>query len=261
MQPQQIQFFRSIFLLLTILIIGCTSNPKHQIPTQKVEKGEFVISVTETGDLEAVSSKVIAAPRISGRFGQLKVIKIVEDGSEVKESDELIKFDDAEVLKAIVDNKAELEIAKAELKKKIADQNSTIEDLDADLEIAELSYQISELELEQASYEADIKKREIQLSLKQAKINLEKARQEIKNQKKIHIQEQKKLELKIKQLQNNLQDANDALAKLIVRAPSPGIAIIKENWWSGNKYQVGDQPYAGWPMIGLPDLNKIQVLF
>jgi hypothetical protein len=42
-----------------------------------------------------------------------------------------------------------------------------------------------------------------------------------------------------------------------VVSPSKGIAILKENWMTGQKWQVGDQPYGGYPMIDLPDLSEM----
>ena len=245
-------------MLFIFIFSFCQSKRDAIIETYEVKKSTFVSSVTETGELAAVNSEAISAPSISWRFGALKITKLVDDGKQVEKGELLVEFDKAEVQKGIVDAKAELEIAKAELRKTLASNVSQIEELEADLESTTLQHRISELNLEKAGYESDIRRKEIELNLEKSTISLKKAKQEIENQKKINREEVSKLELKVKQVKNKLEEANETMAKLSVKAPAPGIAIIEKSWMTGNKYQVDDQPFPGWPLIGLPDLTQIK---
>lgn len=245
-------------LICSLLFVFCQSGSDAPIETYTLKKGEFLISVTETGELEAVNSMMIYAPLISWRFGALKITQLVEDGKQVQSGEMVVKFDTAEIDKAIVDAKAELEIAEAELRKAQAKQQSQIEELTANLEIAKMDNRISQLRLQQAKFEAEIKRKEIELNLEKAGIALEKAQQEIENQKSINQQEISKLELKVQQVKTKLEEAEEALDKLTVTAPNPGIAIIERNWNTDEKFQVDDQPYSGWPMISLPDLSLMK---
>lgn len=247
-------------IFIAIFFVGCESEIQQEIPTHKVKRGEFTINVVETGELKATRSTMIVAPTISWRFGDLKITKIIEDGKDVQQGDTLVMLDQADVQKSIIDAQAELDIAKAEYEKMKADQLSKIQDLEADLKMAEISFEISQLELEQSTYKADIDKKRIQLQLQQAEISLKKAKDEIVNQKKIHIENLRKQELKIQQLEANLVDANDTLQKLILKAPAPGLAIIEHSWSSGNKWQVGEQPWRGVPLISLPDLTEMKAI-
>jgi RND family efflux transporter MFP subunit len=249
--------------LLYGALVACeTATPSSVIETYAVTRGEFVNSVTETGELEAVKSTLIQAPPISWRFGALKIKYLVEDGAEVKQDDTLIQFDQGEVQKSISEAQAELEIARAELRKTTVKQESEIEELQANLEIARLNHRISQLKLDQATFEAEIDRKRIELDLEKSAIALEKAQQEIENKKRVHRQEVSKLELKVHQAQAKLDEAMETLEKLTIRAPTPGIAIIQKNWQTDAKYQIDDQTYPGWPMIGLPDLSsmKAQIL-
>ena len=172
------QKFKTIFCLILItLVMTCKSGIDDKDQVFELKYNEFLIDVVETGELKATQSTNIAAPSIDWRFGELKIAKLIDDGTEVEKGDTLVLFDQAEVQKAIIDAKAELDIARAELNKLKANQNSKIEDLEADLKMTEISFQISKLELEQATYEADIRKKEIQLQLNQAEISLNKARE------------------------------------------------------------------------------------
>ena len=40
-------------------------------------------------------------------------------------------------------------------------------------------------------------------------------------------------------------------------SPGSGIAILKDNWMTSQKWQAGDQPYSGTTLIELPDLNEM----
>ena len=189
----------------------------------------------------------------------LKITQLVEDGQSVNAGDTVILFDPSEVLNAIFTAETEIEIARADLEKLKAQQESKIEELRAEIEIAAISHRILEIKLEQATFAADITRKEIGLNLDKAKISLDKAGEEILNQEKIHYEEIQRSRLNIKQLEVNLADAQKTLDDLTVVSPSSGIAIIRTNWRTRNKWQVGDQPWSGSPIIDLPDLSELKV--
>jgi len=251
--------YRYLFVLVFAgLFWRCQSTTEVNIETYKVVRGEFLSSVTETGELAAINSELISAPNIDWRFGDLKVIQIVEDGTQVQTGDTLVEFDKAEVEKAIIDARAELEIAQAELRKTMAQQASQIAGLEADLEQTRLQYRISQLNLEKATYESEIRKQEIELELEKAAISLEKAQKEIENQKAVNAEEISKLKLNMNQVQSRLDEALRTLGKMTVTSPSPGIAIIERNWATDQKIAVDDQLWEGFPMISLPDLSLMK---
>jgi len=250
---------RLTFMLCAILLISCNNNTAIEVETSSVKKGLFYIDLIEEGEIQATNSINISVPAMSWQFGLFKITRIVEDGDLLEAGDTAVIFDPSEVEKAIINATAELEIAKAELEKKKAEQASKIEELKTNIEISEISHRISEINLEQATFEADITRREIKLNLEKAKIALEKAREEIENQKKIHSEEIKQSLLKISQLETNLREAEITLKNLTVISPASGIAILSKNWNTGNKWQVGDQPWSGMPLIELPDLNELKV--
>jgi HlyD family secretion protein len=250
---------RITFMLGVIVLIGCNNQTAVEVETCNVKKGLFYIDLVEEGEIQATNSISISVPAMSWQFGLFKITQIVEDGDLIQAGDTAVIFDPSEVEKAIINAKAELEIAKAELEKKKAEQASKIEELKSNIEISEISHRISEINLEQATFEADITRREIKLNLDKAKIALEKARDEIENQEKIHSEEIKQSLLKISQLETNLREADITLKNLTVVSPASGIAILSKNWSTGNKWQVGDQPWSGSQLVDLPDLHELKV--
>lgn len=246
-------------LLLLFVFNSCSNKSDIAIETYRVQKGDFKIDLTETGELNATKSSNITSPSISWEFGMLKINQIIEDGTEVNIGDTVALFDPSEVYKVRIDATAEMEIAMAELEKLKAEQSLKIEELEADLKINRINYQIAELNLKQAKHESEVTKKEIQLQLEKTQIDLAKANDEIDNQKKIHREEQIQAELKIKQLAAKVSSANETLQKLTITSPGKGIAIVGKNWSTKNKWQVGDQPWSGSPIILLPDLSEFKV--
>ncbi len=248
------------FLLLSLILFcySCSEKEQQDVSVGKVTKGTFYLDIHEEGEVEAIKSINISSPTISWRYGNLKITQIVKDGQEVKAGDTLIVFDPSEVQKGIVDAESRLEISRAELEKMMAQQQSELEELRADYEVTNISQEISKIRFESAAYESDIKKKEIKLNLEKADISLQRAKEQIDNRVKIQKEEVKQKSLSISQDKSRLEEAMETLQKLYVTTPAPGIAIISKNWSNGNKFQVGDQCWSGFPIIQLPDLSALK---
>lgn len=248
-----------LYAISLAICFACQSGKDATTETCLVKRGEFKIDLMETGELNATNSVNITSPSISWQFGMLKINQIVDDGTEVNKGDTVALFDPSEVFKVKIDATAEMEIAMAELDKLRAEQSLRVEDLEADLKINEINFEIAKIQLAQAKHESEITKKEIQLNLNKTEIDLKKAGVEIENQKKIHKEEEVQALLKIKQLRAKVDEADKTIAKLTVVSPAKGIVIIGKNWSTGNKWQVGDQPWSGTPLIHLPDLTEYKV--
>jgi multidrug efflux pump subunit AcrA (membrane-fusion protein) len=225
-----------------------------------VEKGIFYIDMYEEGEIEAIQSINISSPSISWRYGNLKITQLVKDGQEVKAGDTLIVFDPSEVQKGIVEAEGRMEISRAELEKLTAQHQSDLEELRADYEVTQIAQEISKIRLESAVYESAVKKKEIQLNLEKADIALDRAKEQIDNRIKIQKEEIKQKNLAIEQDRARLEEANETLQKMFVVTSSQGIAVISKNWNNGNKFQVGDQCWSGFPVIQLPDLSALKAI-
>ncbi|MFH0760103.1 MAG: HlyD family efflux transporter periplasmic adaptor subunit [Bacteroidota bacterium] len=246
-----------LLILLVVVLCSCNGKDTTEVQTTLVRKGTFSEELTEEGTVRAKNSTAIIAPIISYRYGMLKITSMIEDGKEVQQGDTVLTFDPSEIKKAIINSEQQLEIAKAEYDKLKATQESDIEDLEADLEITRISQEISKINFEQAVFESEVTRKEISLQLETANISLARAKEQIENKKKIHKEELIQKNLSIKQLTTSLADANKSINSLFVVSPSRGIAIIRDNWMTGQKWQVNDQPYPGSTIVDLPDLNEM----
>lgn len=250
----------SILFLLVNLLFACNKNKVKEVPLGKIIQGTFYLEIFEEGEIEAIRSTNVTTPAISWRYGTMKITQVVKDGKEVKAGDTLAVFDPSEIRKAVVEAESRLGMNRAQLQKLEAQQQSDLEELKADYEVARISQDISKIRLESAGYEANIKKKEIQLNLEKANIALNRAKEQIDNKIKIQKEEIKQNNLSINQDVARLAEANETLKKLFVLSPSSGIAIIYKSWSTGNKLQVGDQSWPGYPLIQLPDLSALKAV-
>ena len=239
-------------------LLSCRGKEDADTQVTKVKKGTFMEEITEQGNVEAVNSISVSAPGISYRYGALKIAKIVDDGAEVSKGDTIMIFDPSEIKRALIQAEQQLEIAKAEYEKLKSTQQSEIEDLEADLELARISQEISRINFETSVYEPEATKKEIKLKLESATIALNRAMEQIENKKVIHREDLIQKSLTIKQLTNTLAEANTSLSNLFVVSPANGIVIKEENWSTGQKWAVGDQPWSGSQIIELPDLSAMR---
>lgn len=254
--------FRKIVLLTIgfsiLFFTSCKKTETNQTPETKVVKGTFYVDVFEEGEVEAIRSINSTSPNISWRYGNLKITQIVKDGMEVKAGDTLVVFDPSEVRKAVVEAESRLAMNRAELERMTAQHQSDLEELKADLEVAKIAQEISKIRFESAGYEANIKRKEIELNLEKANIALSRAKEQVENRIKIQKEELKQKNLSINQDLARVAEANETLDKLFLTSPAPGIAIVNKNWSTGNKFQVGDQCWSGFPLIQLPDLTALR---
>lgn len=246
---------RKAFLFLFLALVSCKGKDVVDVHVTTVRKGTFLEELTEQGTVRAVNSISVTAPTISYRYGGLKIAKIIEDGEEVRKGDTIMIFDPSEIKRAIVQAEQQLEIANAEYEKLQSTQQSEIQDLEADLELTQISQEISKINYETSLYEPEATKKEIMLQLESATIALNRAKEQIVNKKIIHKEDLVQKSLTIKQLTATLADANNSMNSLFVVSPANGIAIKAENWNTGQKWAVGDQPYSGTNIIELPDLS------
>lgn len=251
-----------IFITLTLVAVLVTwrllGGQAELLPSAKVQSGEFLIDLKETGRLKAENSLTVSAPPIRIT---LQVVDLVPEGTVVEKGDFLIQFDTTEIIQRIDDVQAELDIQSANMARSLASMKSQMASLESQLESSRASYRLAELRLEQMKFEANVRIEEGKLQLLQAHLSLKQAEDKVAAQIQIDSADVRSLQLKIRQAEIDLDKANVELKKLRVYAPGPGLVIFKDVWRGGemSKLKVGDTPWRGMALIELPDLSVMMV--
>jgi len=233
-----------IVVIILIFVFSGLGGTSRAVPTARVAKGNFVVSLSENGNLAAKRSMTVSAPRIRGN---LQIVKLVEEGSMVQEGDFLVQFEPTEQETRLRDAQAELKIAEANLNKAKAQY---------DMDIMQL-----ELELKKAERLASEKLSEAPIIRKEAELELELAKLKYESQKTSLTADIEKMEVEVGKARDKKESATRDLEKMTLTAPIPGLVVYLEVWKGGtmSKVQEGDAPWSGQGLIDLPDLSTMVV--
>ena len=244
----------SVFLLMLLFFGG--SNSAGSIPTYTVKRNNFLVTISESGEIKAQNSISISAPRVRGT---LKIVYLVPEGTYIKPGELVAKFDPTEAMTRLRETQADLEIAESNKEKLIANQKSDMAKMDSDLKSAELSYELSKLNLEQMKFEAEAKRREAQLQHQKNELSFLQTKQSFESRKIIQQTEMNNMNVEIRQKKNELDKAQRDVDALTLTADAEGLVVYEINWNNqGRRFQVGDQPWPGQTIVTLPDLSGMQ---
>ena len=141
------------FMLLACLAVvalfftGAKKTSPSDIKTYSVNSDLFEIKITETGELKAIRSVLVSAPRIRSK---LQIVRLAEEGSIVREGDLLIELDNAELQKTASNREAELLKTIADLTKTEAEEHLLELELDRAILQSELELVDAENELKKS---------------------------------------------------------------------------------------------------------------
>lgn len=245
-------------LAVTIFIVSVGSGTTN-IATYRVDVGEFIIDISEKGEIQAANSASVGVPRRV--YGSTRITNIVEDGTMVKEGDFLVQFDTSEFENRVIERQNELENAQAELSSLNASIESNRRDMQNNLIIQEYEYEKAKLRYEQMKYEAAARQREMEIDFKKSELNLKQASAKIESQKIIDAANISKSELRVKQAEMRLKEATDMLESLTLTAPRSGMAVLQKMYGPNGpeKVKIGSTPYRGMEVVSIPDLSVMQV--
>jgi len=244
-----------LLLVLILLILPKSAN----IAVAEVQEGEFIIDLVLRGEIDALNSTNISVPRIRRRMS-LQIVDMAEEGSMVKQGDFLIQLDTSEAEQKVEEAQDAVANAKAQLESERATIASNMAQLESQHEREKYNYEQAKLSLKMMQFEAEAKKQEYELNMKKAEVALAQAKEKIQSQKIIDRATIMKAELNVRQAEMELREAQQALEKLTLRAPIDGLVVYREIWKGSGmeKVQVGDTPWPGMPVIGIPDLAVMQ---
>lgn len=252
--------FRSIRLIVVPVVLSLLVSCKDQpIQTYKIEKGKFRQTFIESGELAAVDTRSFVLPRYGRYWYQMKIIGLLDHGTEVKTGDSIIQLDPTEVKKYIIDLEGGLETEEANLEKLLVNQSNRLSEMVTNLKNEQASFNLKKLEMEYSRFESDRIRKIKELEFNQAKISFSNVEQSMKLNKIIASNDLKIQKIKVKQLKEDLRSAQDVLPKLTIRTPIPGIFQIAKNRRNGNMLKIGDDIYQGNNLGNVPDLTWMKV--
>lgn len=245
--------------LVTWFIFGGEQSESVELTTTP-KMGEFVVDVTTTGELRAKSSVEIRGPQRARevRLFNLKIQRLIPEGTIVKEGDFVAELDRSEITGRIQDAMLELQQAQSQVTQVSLDSTLTLSQARDNLINLEYALEERQIALDQSIYESPAVQR-------QAEIDLDKARRQLAQEKKNYVTKVKQAEARMSEVEADFQEEQNEVDKIrsllkefTVSAPAQGMIIYKRNR-DGSKVTEGSDISAWDPVVAeLPDFTTME---
>jgi HlyD family secretion protein len=227
----------------------------------EVNKGEFEIAVTTTGELLAEKSIEIKGPEIAmGRdihSTHIRIQDLIPEGTIVKEGDYVATLDRTELNNNLKDESERLKTLQANLEMKLLDTAVVLNDRRDEIKNQRFIVEEAAIALRNSKYEPPT-------TIRQAEIELDKSQRVLEQRERGYIRRLAQsrndiynMKYWISRVTRRVNDLEEVLSGFVVKAPASGMIIYKREW-SGNKRKVGStiNPFDR-VIATLPDLSSM----
>jgi len=249
----------AVAIVILAFALTTTSESETMGIIVPVDKGEFIVDITTTGELEAKNSVEILGPQGTRnyRIWNMTIQEIIDEGTFVKKGDFVASLDPTELTTKIKDS--ELELEKIESQYIQTKLDTTLEMRQARDELINLAYAVDEKELilDQSQYEPPATIRQAEIDLTKAQRALGQARENYKIKREQNIAKMKEVELNRRKQESTLEGMRNLMYSFNITAPEDGMLIYKKDW-DGQAVKKGSQISAWDPVVAtLPDLSTM----
>jgi HlyD family secretion protein len=234
--------------------VSANVSDKDLITAQQVD---FPLIISATGALEAARSVSVSPPKVRNER-RFKIMRMVDEGTDVSEGDFLLEFDTSEIASRLKDETANFQNVQEQRQKKRSDSDIQLKNLKLSLEQAKSDLEKLEVKLSsQADLISGIEIEKIRLQRDAAKLNVEFLEKKVK-----YKTESGQLDLQISRsneshYRKRMDDLMDAMDSYTVRAPVSGVVIYKRDWNNEAK-EVGSNVFVMDAVMEIPDLSSIR---
>lgn len=236
--------------------IGCASEVEDLTPTGTVERRDFVQRVTVEGELEAETSTQLSVSLQVPR--RIRLAWLENEGKRVEAGQLVARFDALEMQRQLEDGRGDHRKASLEIERARIESDLEISRLDTELRIAdlELEHARSFQKLDTSVYaRRDILQDAIDGELAQAR--KEHSADAADTQQALAQTDLDLLAIEQRQAQIEIDQSQEALAGLEIRAPHAGILQLSRDW-RGEPPRVGAEMWRGQSIGKIPDLSTLQ---
>jgi hypothetical protein len=226
----------------------------------RVKQGEFVVTVTTSGELRARKFVQITVPPNvqEAEVYQMKIASIVPEGTVVKVGDLVAELDRSTLAPKMAEVSLALQKAQAVYEQAMLDSTLNLSKAREDIRSMELGLEEKRLAKEQAAFEAPTVRRQAEIDLEKAERALAQARLDYKTRTDQAQAKMREVGADLDRQRNKLQVVQEVMQAFTITAPAPGMVIyVKE--WNGRKRTTGSQVNSWDPGVAtLPDLTQME---
>ncbi|MFN7919597.1 MAG: HlyD family efflux transporter periplasmic adaptor subunit [Bryobacteraceae bacterium] len=233
-----------------------------EIPTARVRKAEFIISVKTRGELKSNNSVTLIAPQVPDP----KITKLAESGKPVNKGDVVIEFDAAQQEQYYIERSTSVRTVDSEIVQLKASQRIADEQDSMTLMQRQYNVERAKLEASKADVVSEIEgaKSKIDVGVSEGELNQQKvtiSAHDVAQQADVERLQQKK-----DKTVRDMDRAKGYLGKMVIRSPISGIVNILPNFRTQGSFgstpppfKEGDRAWTGAAIAEIPDLNSMRV--
>jgi HlyD family secretion protein len=234
------------------------SNRFPAIPTFEVKRGEFIDSVQFRGEVKAMKSVTISAP---AEAGDLEIVKIAADGTQLKQGDTIVEFDKTKTEQELAQYRSTLKSAQAEIEQ--ARSQARLKEEEDVTAVMKARYDVEAAKLDASKQEivSRIEGAEAKLKVADAEQKLHEMEEKLKSDRAVNKATIESKTQASKKAAYDVQRAERALTKMILRAPLAAMISLVPVWRAEGEvpFKPGDRAWPGAPMAELPDISSLRI--
>ena len=250
-----------IILSIVVVFAARRRTPGEEGSWARAERGDFIIELIESGEIRAVDSIFVTAPREWSM--DLQIIELVPEGSFVKKGDFLIRFDSSSLEDELATAEDNLKQAEADLLSIETQQASRMSEMETNLQIAEYSREAARIKLDLLEFESEMRKEDARLDLEKELIRYDETVTKKETQKIIDATEHQKSSIRVEQAKAILASMRRRIEQLTLYAPISGMVVYQEiGGMNTSRYKaaIGDNAMPGQPVVSIPDLSSMKMV-
>ncbi|HEX5061010.1 MAG TPA: HlyD family efflux transporter periplasmic adaptor subunit [Kofleriaceae bacterium] len=247
---------RVLLALAAFVALGACNREHGDLALVDVKKADLVVGVEVNGELAAVDSLDVKPPALYDTW-DFKIADLIAEGKEVKEGDPIVAFDPSEQMRTLESLANDADAAKKKLDKKRDD--AALARRDEQLQIAQAEATLRKASLKTSADKdlvATVDQKVLEIDGALAKLALDQAKNKAERAAKSDTAEIKSLADHHEYLAGRVQELQQNIEKMAVKAPRAGTIVYPTNW-RGEKKKVGDSCWRMEAVLQIVGLGKM----
>ena len=236
-----------------------SSNKAPVLPTFQVKRGEFLDVIQFRGELKAMKSQTIIAP---ANAGDLQILRLVPDGTQVKEGDVVVQFDPSQTQQSLAQYQSALKSSQAEIDQVRAQGRLTVEQDTTAVVKARYDLEVAKLDASKSEVVSKIEGEEARLKVADAEQALRQAETQLKTDQSVDVSAIDSKKQASNKASYDAERARKSLAAMTLKAPASGTISLLKIWHNGSEtpFKAGERAWPGTAIAELPDASSLRVV-
>jgi multidrug efflux pump subunit AcrA (membrane-fusion protein) len=234
-----------------------------EVPSMVLETSTFVNTLEVRGEIRPIRSVVLTAPS-SG--GDLQIIDIAANGSNVRTGDVVIRFDTTGPQRALDQRRSEWQQANSEVTKVEAEGRRRIQAAEAQLADLRSAAARAKLDLGRAELVSKVESEKLALAVADAGQRVKAQLARLEGERRSTAADVRIVRQKRDQAAFDVADNERIIAALSMKSPADGQISLMPNFRvaqgfsrSAPEFKRGDRAWFGAPIAELPDLSAVRM--